>query len=609
MNIAVLQTSFVANAPLRNAAHLLDLARQAGEQGASLCLAPELSLSGVLPRDLLRNHHFAHECRLAAQWLAQELGPHGPALLVGAPLPGSYLGGGQGAQPELALKPAEDNDHNALFNCAVLLERGKVSIIAAQKHLPAESSQDYARYFTPGGGSGCFALDGLCFTVMLGQDALAQARHWREVTPLEDGRAFLPPPLSGGPDLKGSRKASENPALGADEPAPGVLICLAAMPFFGQSGYLGTRALAEVAGHLDLPVVFVNAATSTGGVIFGGGSTLFCRTGVIQARAKAFAEDTLWLNVEREKGLTPLPGMSADTGRMTVRPIYEPGNTTLKSKDEAVFNALQWGLKRFFERNGFKRVFLGLSGGLDSALCAVVAATALGPDAVCGVLMPSPHTSQKSIDLALHLAKNLGITTRTLPISPLMSAFNKALSDVFADLPRGVAEENLQARIRGALLMAMANKLEGMVICPANKSELAVGYSTLYGDSVGALALLGDVYKTDVYALAEWYNRQAGRDVIPEGIITRPPTAELSPGQLDTDVLPPYPLLDDVLRQYIEEGRTAADIKVKGADGQLIAKIIKMIRCAEFKRHQSPPVLEVGTRPFGAEWRMPLEKD
>ena len=154
--------------------------------------------------------------------------------------------------------------------------------------------------------------------------------------------------------------------------------------------------------------------------------------------------------------------------------------------------------------------------------------------------------------------------------------------------------------------MALANKLGGMVICPGNKSELAVGYSTLYGDSVGALALIGDIYKTEVYALAEWYNQRAGREVIPAGIIERPPTAELSPGQQDTDILPPYPLLDAILQQYIEEGRTAEEIRVKGADARLIAKVIKMVRCAEFKRRQAPPVVEIGVRPFGSEWRMPL---
>ncbi len=568
-----------------------------------MCLAPELSISGVLPRDLLLNHHFAHECRMAVQWLADELGTGGPAVLLGSPMPGNA----SGEQTEAPRDFSGEGGRDALFNCAVFIDQGRARILAAQKHLPPLSCHDYARYFASGGGSGIFMLDDICFAVIMGQDVLAQARHWSGGSGGGVGESVCLPdvPLRA-ETLKPFYKSWEGMAEATEEPKPGVLLCLGALPFFGQGGYLCTRALAEIAGRTEMSVVFVNAASAAGGTVFGGGSALLCRTGVIQARAGRFVEDVLWLKVEREKGLAPLPGMSAETGRIAVRSLYDVAEPAFKSKEKTTFNALQWGLKRFFAANGFNRVFLGLSGGLDSALCAVIAATALGPEAVCGVLMPSPHTSRESTDWALLLAKNLGIATRTIPIGPLMNSFDKALAEPFADLPKGVAEENLQARIRGTLLMALANKLGGMVICPGNKSELAVGYSTLYGDSVGALALIGDVYKTEVCALAEWFIQHAGRDGIPAGIIERPPTAELCPGQKDTDTLPPYPLLDAVLRQYIEEGRTAEEIRVKDADARLVAKVIKMVRCAEFKRRQAPPVVEVGARPFGSEWRMPL---
>lgn len=606
MNIAVLQASFPFANPRRNAAHLLDLALRAGEQGAALCLAPELSISGLLPRDLLLNHHFAHECRMAVQWLADELGAGGPAVLLGSPM----LGNVSGEQTKIAPGFSGESDRDALFNCAVFIDQGRPRIMAAQKYLPPVSNHDYARYFASGGGGGAFTLEDFCFGVILGQDVLAQARHWSDFPASAGVGGSFSPEVSTRPELfKPYYQSWEEPADPAEIPKPGALFCLGALPFMGQGAYLCTRALAEIAGGTEMPVVFANAASAVDGTVFGGASVLLGRTGVIQARAKRFAEDILWLKAEKEKGLTPLPGMTAETGRIFVRPLYDAVEPALKSKEESTFSALQWGLKRFFENNHFKRVFLGLSGGLDSALCAVIAATALGPEAVCGVLMPSPHTSEESVDWAALLAKNLGIATHTISIGPLMNSFDKALGEPFAGLPKGVAEENVQARIRGTLLMALANKFGGMVICPGNKSELAVGYSTLYGDSVGALALIGDVYKTEVYALAEWYNQQAGRDVIPGGIIERPPTAELCPGQKDTDMLPPYPLLDAVLQQYIEEGRTVEEIRAKDADARLIAKVIKMVRCAEFKRHQAPPVVEVGMRPFGSEWRMPLGAD
>ncbi len=604
MNIAILQASFPFSNPMRNAARLLDLARGAAEKGAQLCVAPELSISGVLPGDLLLNPHFTEDCRRALHWLADELAQGGPAVLAGSPMPGAP---DAGFSEELACLGSSQIERPRVFNCAVLAQGGEVHIVAAQQHLPPLSNHDFARYFTPGWGSGVFTLGNIRFAAVMGYDALAHAMQWK------DTAAGAPWSFTAATATQTGEGEHENANPEAD-PRPasesGVLICITATPFFGQNGYLFTRGLAELADKIQLPVVFANAVSASGGMVFGGGSALFSRTGAIQATAPRFTEDTLWLKAEKEQGLTPLPGMSSETGRIAVRPLHcDAPVTVLKSKEESTFRALQWGLKRYFEDNNFSRVFLGLSGGLDSALCAVIAATALGAEAVCGVLMPSPHTSRESQDWAALLAKNLGIATRIIPIAQLMAAFDDALAESFAGREKGVAEENLQARIRGTLLMAMSNKFGGMVICPGNKSELAVGYSTLYGDSVGALAVIGDVYKSDAYALANWYNEYAGKEVIPAGIINRPPTAELSPGQRDTDSLPPYHILDAILRQYIEEGLSPGEIRVKGADDALVAKVIRMVRCAEFKRRQSPPVIEVSVRPFGHNWRMPLSAD
>lgn len=598
MNIAILQASFPFTTPMRNAMRLLDLVRGAAEKDADLCIAPELTISGALPQDLLFDPHFAEDCRLALQWLARELGREGPAVLVGSPMPGGPILG----PSELVSRNSGQLERPTVFNCAALVQGGEVHIAATQQHLPPMSNHDFARYFAPGWGSGTFTLDGIRFAAVMGYDALAHTLKWNDTA---SGA-----PWSFNDSMAGGTSQTGEKINDAPEDKPGVLLCITATPFFGQEGYLFSRGMAELADKIGLPIIFVNAVSAAGGMVFGGGSALFSRTGAIQAKSLRFAEDTLWLKAEKESALTHLPGMSAATGRIAVRPLHcDLAAPVLKSKEEITFKALQWGLKRYFEDNGFSRVFLGLSGGLDSAMCATIAATALGPDAVCGVLMPSPHTSQESLDLAALLAGNLGIAAHTIPIAPLMDAFDDALAQPFAGREKGVTEENLQARIRGTLLMALSNKLGGIVICPGNKSELAVGYSTLYGDSVGALAVIGDVYKSDLYELAKWYNDYTGREVIPAGIIRRPPTAELRPGQRDTDSLPPYHILDAVLRQYIEEGRSAGEIRVRGADDALVAKVIKMVRCAEFKRHQAPPVIEVSVRPFGHNWRMPLSAE
>lgn len=626
MYIAVIQASFPFADPMRNAARLLELAHLAESDGAALCIAPEFAVSGVLPRDLLLDHHFAEKCRLAMSWLAEQLGPEGPSLLVGSPL----VSNPKGERPDMRYARRKD-DRAGLLNCAVLIEKGETRVIAAQRHLLPSDGYDFARYFSPGWGGGFFTLREMNFAVVTGHDVVACATRGEDYLKslLRDSFAVK---KEGGDTWVGARYPAPegegapaaypqdvfpggfDPQLDAavqpnapESPTADAVLCIAAMPFSGRGGYLLNRALAELAGKAGLPVIFANAVSAAGGTLFDGGSLLLSCTGTIEASAKHFEEEIFPLKAELENAPALVPGIPGPA-RALIRPVRDrdiPLHAHV-AKEETLFKALQWGLKRYVEDNGFKRVFLGLSGGLDSAMCAAIAAESLGPRAVCGVLMPSPHTSKESMDLAQSLVKNLDIDSQTIPIEGLMTEFDAALADSFAGLPKGVAEENLQARIRGALLMALSNKLGGIVICPGNKSELAVGYSTLYGDSAGALALIGDVYKSDIYELAKWYNERADREIIPGGIITRPPTAELCPGQLDTDCLPPYPILDAVLRQYIEEGHTSGDIRVSDADAALVAKVVKMVRSAEFKRRQAPPVLEVSMRPFGPNWRMPL---
>jgi NAD+ synthetase len=271
-----------------------------------------------------------------------------------------------------------------------------------------------------------------------------------------------------------------------------------------------------------------------------------------------------------------------------------------------VWRALVLGTRDYARKCGFSCVVLGLSGGIDSALTAAVAAEALGPGQVLGVLMPSPYSSRGSIDDSLALAANLGIATLTLPIEPAMHAMDATLHDAFAGTEPGVAEENIQARIRGNLLMALSNKRGALLLTTGNKSELAVGYCTLYGDMSGGLAVIADVPKTMVYRVARWMNDRAGRSVIPDVILTKAPSAELRPNQTDQDSLPPYDVLDDILQRHIERHEPASAIVAAGFDAATVDRVLRLVRGAEFKRKQAAPGLKVTDRAFGTGWRMPI---
>ncbi|HEV2986699.1 MAG TPA: NAD(+) synthase, partial [Vicinamibacterales bacterium] len=284
-------------------------------------------------------------------------------------------------------------------------------------------------------------------------------------------------------------------------------------------------------------------------------------------------------------------------------PIAPPADVGIESE---IWRALVLGTRDYVRKCGFNRVVLGLSGGIDSALTAAIAAEAVGAANVIGVLMPSPYSSRGSIEDARQLAENLKIDTMTLPIEPPMHTFDDTLHDAFAGEPFGVAQENIQARIRGVLLMALSNQRGALLLTTGNKSELSVGYCTLYGDMSGGLAVIADVPKTMVYRVARWRNQTAGRAEIPESSLTKAPSAELRPGQTDQDSLPPYDVLDDILRRHIELHQSAEEIVAAGFDAQTVAHVLKLVRRAEFKRKQAAPGLKVTDRAFGTGWRMPI---
>jgi NAD+ synthase/NAD+ synthase (glutamine-hydrolysing) len=332
-----------------------------------------------------------------------------------------------------------------------------------------------------------------------------------------------------------------------------------------------------------LPVVVVNQVGGNDDLIFDGRSVAFDANGRLFARAKGFAEDVIVVDLAAGSG-----SIAEDD--------FEP--------EAEIWRALVLGLRDYAHKTSFSKVLLGLSGGIDSALTAAIAAAAMGPENVLGVMMPSPYSSAGSIDDSAELAGNLGIRTLTLPIGGIMSTYDTVLTDAFRGYPQDVTEENIQSRIRGNLLMALSNKYGSLLLTTGNKSEMSVGYCTLYGDMNGGLAVIADLPKTMVYRVARWRNRE--RPDIPEATLTKAPSAELRPGQTDQDSLPPYDVLDQILELHIEQFQSAEEIIARGFDEQTVRRVLRLVRMAEFKRKQTPPVLKVTSRAFGTGWRMPI---
>ncbi|MCC8193296.1 MAG: NAD+ synthase [Deltaproteobacteria bacterium] len=543
MKIGILQTNPISGDIKGNAAALLAAVRSAASSGADLCIAPELALCAHPPSDLLLSESFIVACGKALQEMAQTLLTEKlPPLLLGAPV----------ANPV----PQGKSIHNG----AMLLRDGKVIVICRKVLLPCEGSLEDMRYFEPGVACGIIQYKGWRLAVTIGEDV------WNDRTFWHGRRTYEVDPVA------------ETMASGADG-----LINLAALPFQIGGAYLHERMLGWSAVRYRVPLLCVNQVGGQDGLIYAGKSVCFNPYGAVTARAAAFAEEVLLVDLVK-------PG----------DPLEAPG----PSDDADIWAALTLGIRDFVRKCGFSSVLLGLSGGIDSALVAALAVDALGAENVLGVLMPSPFTSRESIDAAEKLAANLGIKTNTIPIAPMMEAFEGALAPVFEGRTRDVTEDNLQARIRGATLMALSNKFGHMLLNTGNKSEAAVGYLTLYGDGCGALAVIGDLYKAQVFSLARWYNEREGYDRIPRFILDRPPSAELHPGQKDEDSLPPYDVLDKILYDYIEMRMGFDTLCEVGHDPEVVGRVLHLLTAAEFKRHQAPPALSVSQRPFGSGWHM-----
>ena len=554
MKIALLQCNTVAGDVKGNAGRIVAAVRQAADMGVSLCVTSELALSGVAPQALLMAGGFMEGCRHALHQMAEELAD-GPAVLVGAPV----------ANPARTGKCAS--------NAAVVLQKGVCGVVSRKVFC---ALGDDARYFERGVSCGLMTLEGWRLGVVICEDAWGSNSFWK----IQHANAHNP--------------LMELVTRGVD-----AIVHLAASPYVLEGQGTREHMLSHVAARHHVHLFSANLVGGNDDVVYHGQSLAFGPTGSLLARGTPFEEDVVVLDTGGS------PGSSG-----TIAPACG-------CVEEECWRALVLGTRDYVRKCGVSRVALGLSGGMDSALVAAVAAEALGAENVRGVLLPSPYTSRESLEYAAQLDANLHIETVTVPIAPIMGAFEAALDPVLAPSDESdVTFENIQARIRGALLMAIANRERRMVLNTANKSESAMGYCTLYGDAVGALGVIGDVPKTMVYRLARWYNDLRGSDVIPESILQRPPTAELRPGQLDSDSMPPYDILDPIVERLMDpiveeemqvEGREKAVLpgdaeRRPDMESEVYARLCR----AEFKRRQAPMALRVSRRAFGAGWRVPV---
>ena len=452
-----------------------------------------------------------------------------------------------------------DRTDRGLHNAAALVRGGRVEARYHKHKLPNYGVFDEQRYFVPGEAGCMFRMADSTLGISVCEDA------WRPGPPFDGyaGRVQVIPNINGSPYHR--RKTHERVEVSA--------------------------ARARETGAW---FVYVNCVGGQDELVFDGGSMVISPNGDLTWHATAFEEDLLVIDV---------PGIEQVDSKP---PLPDPNRAPWPTDAEEVYRAVVLGLGDYVRKNGFTEAVVGLSGGIDSSVVATVAADALGPESVRGLAMPSRYSSEESVTDAREVARRLGIRLDLVPIDPIFQSSLDALSDVFAGTERSVAEENLQARIRGNLLMAVSNRFGGLVLATGNKSEMAVGYSTLYGDLAGGFAPIKDVPKTMVYDLARWRNAQTDPAPIPDGVLEKAPSAELRPGQKDTDTLPPYAMLDPIIEDYVEEDRSPEDLVAGGADPELVHRVVGMIDRAEYKRRQAPPGVKITPKAFGRDRRMPI---
>ncbi|MFI6148872.1 NAD+ synthase [Streptomyces sp. NPDC051109] len=556
-----------------NADSVVHWTRHSAEQGAHLVAFPEMMLTGYPVEDLALRASFVEASRTALRELAERLEAEG---FGGLPVVVGYLDRTEHAVPRLG-RPAGSPE-----NAAAVLYGGKVALRFAKHHLPNYGVFDEFRYFVPGGTQPVIRVRGVDVALAICEDL------WQE-----------------GGRVPATRSAGA-----------GLLISVNASPYERNKDDLRLELVRKRAKEAGCTLAYLAMIGGQDELVFDGDSIVVDADGEVIARAPQFSEGCVLVDLDLPAARPDAPeglvddGLRIDRVILSEEPVepYEPvvtgGYADRLDDDEEIYDALVVGLRAYVKKNGFRSVLIGLSGGIDSALVAAIACDAIGAQNVYGMSMPSKYSSDHSRGDAADLADRTGLNFRTVPIEPMFDAYMDSLGLT------GLAEENLQSRLRGTMLMAVSNQEGHIVLAPGNKSELAVGYSTLYGDSVGAYGPIKDVYKTDVFRLARYRNRAAAErgetPPIPENSIVKPPSAELRPGQVDTDSLPDYPVLDAILALYVDRDQGIDAIVEAGFDRALVAKTLRMVDTAEYKRRQYPPGTKISAKGFGKDRRLPI---
>ncbi|WP_373048292.1 NAD+ synthase [Vulgatibacter sp.] len=555
MRIAIGQFNATIGAFGSNVEKIRTLGRRALAEGAELLLLPEQSIPGYPARDFLDLPEFVQGNVAALEQLRSDPDLQELAVLVGYAEPHGGVGAG-------------------LYNSVAFLHGGAEKATARKLLLPTYDVFDEGRYFDAGSDVVLVDHGGIRVAVTICEDIWNDKIFWQR------------------------RRYERDPIEEAVGRGAQLVLNLSASPFIIGKPALRERMLGAAARRHRVPIVYCNLVGGNDSLVFDGRSLVIGADGKVLHRGAHFAEDFLVVDVKPAAVHEPGEPYRAEAA------LPVPGASVSAEDLDQLHDALTLGLRDYCARTGFRSVLLGLSGGIDSALTAAIAARALGPENVLGVAMPSRYTSAMSNEDAEALARNLGIRFESVPIEKAYGAFTETLAPLFAGTQPDLTEENLQARSRGVILMALSNKFGSLLLTTGNKSEIGVGYCTLYGDMAGGLAVIGDLPKTLVYQLSRHLNRE--REVIPERIITRPPSAELRENQTDQDSLPPYEVLDRILRGYVLEKRSVAELVAQGDDEATVRRVLSLVIASEYKRRQGAPNLKVTPRAFGEGWRFPI---
>ncbi len=563
MKIALAQLNPIVGDLEGNASKILKACKSAHHQKCNIVITPELSLWGYPPKDLLLNLSYINKQKYLLNELTKNISisMKNISVLIGI------------------VEPINDTHTPNLFNSILLIQNGVQKIIARKQLLPTYDVFDEKRYFRAANKTSKLIIKN-------------ESKSWTlGITICED--------IWVSEKLQFSRTQGADPIAQLSEEKIDVLINVSASPFSHNKDLLRQQVISEAAKRINCPVIYLNQVGANDELIFDGSSFVVNKEGELELSLPKCEEIIDFWDIQK-------------SGQKQIR------SYAFVSPQEQIFKALVMGVKDYAKKCGFKSALIGLSGGIDSALVTTIAVAALGSENISSILMPSPWTSQNSINDALSLANRLKSHSTIIPISKIMTTFDEALTKPLNDLPKGITAENLQSRIRGTLLMALANNNNHLLLATGNKSELAVGYCTLYGDMNGGLSVIGDLYKTGVFELSKWIDSEASSlcresmgiqstgELIGLKIREKPPSAELRPNQVDTDSLPDYSILDPILKELIENKVAAKELIKSGYERNLINKIEKLLKRSEFKRKQAPPLLKISNQAFGSGWRKPI---